>query len=84
MAYILRLLKEQQVLKIEKEHLKGLKRNLKKVGAITSQVGCKDKKPKQVKNWIKVLEASFENVKVLEAFIPSFDCRWNFASAYLK
>ena len=38
----------------------------------------------QVKNWTKVLEGSFGKVKIEEVFIPSFDCRWNFASASHK
>ena len=44
----------------------------------------KDKKPKQVENWCKILEKSFGNVTVSGAHIPSFDCNWNFASSILK
>ena len=57
---------------------------LKKGGIITAQVGSKDKKPKQVENWCKVLDKSFGNVKVSGAYIPSFDCNWNFASSIMK
>ena len=63
---------------------KGLKRILKKGGVITAQVGSQDKKPKQVENWCKVLEKSFGNVKLSGAYIPSFDCNWNFASSIMK
>ena len=44
--------------------MKNLKRILKKGGIITAQVGCQDKKPKQVGNWLKVLEKNFGNVKL--------------------
>ena len=67
-----------------KKNMKGLKRILKKGGIITAQVGSKDKKPKQVENWCKVLDKSFGNVKVSGAYIPSFDCNWNFASSIMK
>ena len=43
-----------------------------------------DKKPKQVDNWCKVLSKSFGNVKLSGAYIPSFDCNWNFASSIMK
>ena len=42
------------------------------------------KKPKQVKNWTKVLETSFGNINLSEIYIPSFDCRWNFISSSNK
>ena len=42
------------------------------------------KKPKQVENWCKVLSKSFGNVKLSGAYIPSFDCNWNFASSIMK
>jgi spermidine synthase len=64
--------------------MKGLKRILKTGGVITAQVGSKDKKPKQVENWYKVLDKSFGNVKISGAYIPSFDCNWNFASSIMK
>ena len=32
----------------------------------------------------KVLETSFGNANLSEIFIPSFDCRWNFASSSNK
>ena len=43
-----------------------------------------DKKPKQVENWCKVLEKSFGNVRLTGAYVPSFDCNWNFASSIMK
>ena len=64
--------------------MKGLKRILKKGGVITAQVGSKDKKPKQVDNWCKVLKNNFGNVKLSVAYVPSFDCNWNFASAVMR
>jgi len=64
--------------------MNGLKRILKKGGIITAQVGSKDKKPKQVENWCKVLSKSFGNVKTSGVYIPSFDCNWNFASSIMK
>ena len=75
---------DQYCIDLAKRNMKGLKRILKKGGAITAQVGCQDKKPKQVKNWIRVLETSFGNSKLSEIFIPSFDCRWNFLSSSNK
>ena len=64
--------------------MKGLKRILKPGGVITAQVGCLSKKPKQIKSWMGVLESNFGNVELSEVFIPSFDCRWNFASSSFK
>ena len=70
--------------KLAKKNMKGLKRILKKGGVITAQVGSYDKKPKQVDNWCKVLSKSFGNVKLSGAYIPSFDCNWNFASSIMR
>ena len=67
-----------------RKNMKGLKRILKKGGVITAQVGSNDKKPKQVDNWCKVLSKSFGNVRLSGAYIPSFDCNWNFASSIMK
>ena len=64
--------------------MKGLKRILKPDGVITAQVGCLSKKPRQVNNWLKVLSHNFGNSKLDEVFIPSFDCRWNFASSIMR
>ena len=64
--------------------MKGLKRILKPDGVITAQVGCMSKKPRQVKNWLELLKNNFGNVVLDEVFIPSFDCRWNFASSSNK
>ena len=63
--------------------MRGLKRILKKGGVITAQVGSKDKKPKQVDKWCNVLEKNFGNVKLSGAYVPSFDCKWNFASSIM-
>ena len=56
-------------------------RILKPRGIITAQVGSQDHKPKQVDNWIKVLNKSFGNTTLDRVYIPSFDCSWNFASS---
>ena len=66
------------------KNMKGLKRILKPGGVITAQVGCMSKKPRQVKNWLELLKNNFGNVVLDEVFIPSFDCRWNFASSSNK
>ena len=66
------------------KNMKSLKRILKPGGVITAQVGCLSKKPKQVKNWIELLKNNFGNAELSEVFIPSFDCRWNFASSSHK
>ena len=64
--------------------MEEIHRILKKGGVITAQVGSYDKKPKQVDSWCKVLSKSFGNVKLSGAYIPSFDCNWNFASSIMK
>ena len=66
------------------KNMKGLKRILKPGGIITAQVGCMSKKPRQVKNWLELLKNNFGNVTLDEIFIPSFDCKWNFASSSNK
>ena len=66
------------------KNMKGLKRILKPGGVITAQVGCMSKKPKQVRNWVELLKTNFGNAEISEVFIPSFDCRWNFASSSHK
>ena len=75
---------DQYCIDLARKNMKGLKRILKKGGVITAQVGSHDKKPKQVDNWCKVLSKSFGNVKLSGAYIPSFDCNWNFASSIMK
>ena len=75
---------DQYCIDLARNNMKGLKRILKPGGVITAQVGSKDKKPKQVENWCKVLEKSFGNVYVSGVHIPSFDCNWNFASSIMK
>ena len=65
--------------------MKGLKRILKPGGVITAQVGCLClKNLRQVNNWLKVLSHNFGNSKLDEVVIPSFDCRWNFASSIMN
>ena len=66
--------------------MKNLKRILKPGGVITAQVGCLSKKPRQVNNWMKVLSTQIISVtaKLDEVVIPSFDCRWNFASSIMN
>ena len=49
-----------------------------------TQVGSKDKKPKQVENWCKVLDKSNLIDLLSRVYIPSFDCNWNFASSIMK
>ena len=75
---------DQYCIDLAKKNMKSLKRILKKGGVITAQVGSQDKKPKQVDNWSKVLDKNFGNVTVTGAYIPSFDCNWNFASSVMK
>ena len=74
---------DQYCIDLAAKNMKGLKRILKPGGVITAQVGCRSKKPKQVDNWLKVLSKNFGNSKLDEVFIPSFDCRWNFASSVM-
>ena len=66
------------------KNMNNLKRILKPGGVITAQVGSKDRKPKQVDNWLNVLSKNFGNSKLDGVFIPSFDCNWNFASSVLN
>ena len=75
---------DQYCIDLAKKNMNGLKRILKKGGIITAQVGSKDKKPKQVENWKKVLQKSFGNVTISGVHVPSFDCNWNFASSIMK
>ena len=75
---------DQFCINLAAKNMKGLKRILKPGGIITAQVGCMSKKPKQVKNWMELLKTNFGNVELKEVFIPSFDCRWNFASSTHK
>ena len=75
---------DQFCIDLASKNMKGLKRILKPGGTITAQVGCMSKKPRQVKNWLELLKNNFGNVTLDEVFIPSFDCRWNFASSSNK
>jgi spermidine synthase len=61
---------DQFCIDLAAKNMKGLKRILKPGGVITAQVGCLSKKPKQIKNWMGVLENSFGNVELSETFIP--------------
>ena len=75
---------DQFCINLAAKNMESLIRILKPKGVITAQVGSQDKKPKQVENWCKVLDKSFGNVKLSGAYIPSFDCKWNFASSIMK
>jgi len=75
---------DQYCIDLAAKNMKSLKRILKPDGVITAQVGCFSKKPKQVNGWLKVLSHNFGNAKLDEAYIPSFDCRWNFASSVMS
>ena len=75
---------DQFCIDLAAKNMKGLKRILKPGGIITAQVGCLSKKPKQIKNWMELLKNNFGNVELTEVYIPSFDCRWNFASSSHK
>ena len=41
-------------------------------------------RPNQVEKWVNVLEKNFGNVKLSGAYVPSFDCKWNFASSIMR
>ena len=75
---------DQFCIDLAAKNMKGLKRILKPGGIITAQAGCMSKKPRQVKNWMELLRTNFGNAELTEVFIPSFDCRWNFASSSSK
>ena len=75
---------DQSCIDLASENIEEIKRIIKKDGVITAQVGSKDKKPKQVNNWINTLEDAFGNSKMSEIYIPSFDCSWNFISSINK
>ena len=75
---------DQYCIDLTAKNMKNLKRILKPGGVITAQVGSYDKKPKQVKSWLNVLEKNFGNSTLNGVFIPSFDCSWNFASSVFK
>jgi len=75
---------DQFCIDLAAKNMKSLKRILKPGGVITAQVGCLSKKPRQVNNWLKVLSHNFGNAKLDEVVIPSFDCRWNFASSIMN
>ena len=72
---------DQYCIDLAAKNIKSIKRILKSNGTITAQVGSKDKKPKQVKNWLKLLNKNFGNAELDRVYIPSFDCSWNFASS---
>ena len=72
---------DQYCIDLAAKNIKSLKRILKSNGTITAQVGSQDKKPKQVKNWLKLFNNNFGNTELDRVYIPSFDCSWNFASS---
>ena len=75
---------DQFCIDLAASNIKDIKRQTKKNGVITAQVGSKDKKPAQVNSWNQTLEKAFGNSKVAEVYIPSFDCSWNFISSVNK
>ena len=75
---------DQFCIDLASKNIEEIKRITKKNGIITAQVGSKDKKPKQVNNWINTLENAFGNSNISEIYIPSFDCSWNFVSSVNK
>ncbi|HJO76939.1 MAG TPA: RsmD family RNA methyltransferase, partial [Pelagibacteraceae bacterium] len=75
---------DQYCIDLAAKNMNNLIRILKPGGVITAQVGSQDKKPKQVDSWLKVLSKNFGNAKIDGVFIPSFDCKWNFASSILN
>ena len=75
---------DQFCIDLTEKNMKGLKRILKSDGVITVQAGSLSKKPKQVNNWLKLLSQNFGNSKLDEVVVPSFDCRWNFASSIMN
>ena len=75
---------DQFCIDLASKNIEEIKRITKKNGIITAQVGSKDKKPKQVNNWINTLEYAFGNSNISEIYIPSFDCSWNFVSSVNK
>ena len=72
---------DQYCIDLAAKNMNSLKRILKPKGVITAQVGSQDKKPKQVDSWLKVFHKSFGNTTLDRAYIPSFDCSWNFSSS---
>ena len=75
---------DQFCIDLAAKNMESLVRILKPKGVITAQVGSQDKKPKQVEKWCNVLEKNFGNVKLSGAYVPSFDCKWNFASSMMR
>jgi len=72
---------DQFCIDLASKNMDSLIRILKPRGVITAQVGSKDKKPKQVKNWLNVFNKNFGNATLDRVYIPSFDCSWNFSSS---
>ena len=75
---------DQHCIDLAIKNIDNLKRILKPDGVIITQVGSQDEKPKQVDKWLDIFYANFVNVENKKIYIPSFDCSWNFASAYMK
>ena len=75
---------DQHCIDLAIKNIDNLKRILKPDGVIITQVGSQDEKPKQVDKWLDIFSANFVNVENKEIYIPSFDCNWNFTSAYMK
>ena len=71
---------DQFCIDLAAKNMKGLKRILKPGGIITAQVGCMSKNQNKLKTGWTCFKNNFGNA-LTEVFIPSFDCRWNFASS---
>ena len=72
---------DQYCIDLTAKNMDSLVRILKPRGAITTQVGSQDQKPKQVENWLNLFNKNFGNTTLDRVYIPSFDCSWNFASS---
>ena len=75
---------DQYCIDLAAKNMKNLKRILKPEELLQLKLAVRSKKPKQVNGWLKVLSQNFGNSKLDEVFIPSFDCRWNFASSIMS
>lgn len=75
---------DQHCIDLAIKNIDNLKRILKPDGVIIAQVGSQDREPKQVSKWFDIFSENFANIENKEIYIPSFDCSWNFAAAYIK
>lgn len=72
---------DQSCIDLASKNMDSLIRILKPKGVITAQVGCQDRKPQQVENWLNSFNHNFGNAKLSSVYIPSFDCYWSFSSS---